>query len=150
MDGQPSQPEQPALSPTQQTEQSLLLDGLRRVTTHSPVWQLPRLIVTRELNQHLLAARRRAADSHKWEMGLLGQAVSDTDGGGISVQGDTTINNTGLKGWVAALLCLGSMLAGGSGFALYSLWNKPATPVVASKGTDVSDWRLGLRVSDKP
>lgn len=86
---------QPIDSP-QQTKQSLLLDAFRRIEEHSPVWMLPRLISTQHLHKTLQEARQRVRDSHAAQMNLVGVDVANSsDGGGISVQGDTTVFNLG-------------------------------------------------------
>lgn len=96
------------------------------------------------------SARARLRDSHDWEMGLLGKTVNDSDGGGISVQGDTTIHNTGLKPWVAVALTLASLLAGGGLTGMYAMWNKPTIAASQPTSADVQNWRLGLKVTSTP
>lgn len=146
----------------QQTKQSLLLDALRRVEMHSPVWMLPRLITTLNLHKHLAQARQRLCDAHKHQHNLMGEKVDDCDdGGGISVQGDTTINNHGLRslGMVAAVLLaflIGALLAAllcrhfgaASSTANVNLGGvgQPATSTTPT----TANWRLGIRVSDTP
>ncbi len=84
-------------------------------------------------------------------MKLLGADVKDCgDGGGISVQGDTTIHNTGLRTCGAALIVIASLLAGGAGTALYAYLNRPTAAVSEVKQPAQANWRLGLRVSDTP
>ena len=136
----------------QPTKQSLLLDGLRRVETHSPVWILPRLVTTLNLHKHLAQARQRVCDSHRemYKDSGVGMSESCGDGGGISVQGDTNITNNGLKTWGAVALMLASLLAGGGGTLLYGLWNKPTIAAVQPNTQDVQNWRLGLKVTSEP
>lgn len=136
----------------QPTKQSLLLDGLRRVETHSPVWMLPRLVTTLNLHKHLAQARQRVCDSHREMYKDSGIDMSEScgDGGGISVQGDTNITNNGLKTWGAVALTLASLLAGGGATALYGLWNKPTIAAVQPSAAEVQNWRLGLRVTSEP
>lgn len=129
-----------------------MLDGFRRVEEHSPVWMLPRLIATQNMQKLLSAARQRVCDGHKAQMKLMGADVENCgDGGGISVQGDTatTIHNTGLKplGMVAAII---AALLVGAGIALlcWYLFACPHTPSTGAASAD--NWRLGIRVSDTP
>lgn len=133
--------------PTPPTKQSLLLDGLRRVEEHSPIWVLPRLVTTLNLHQHLAAARRRLCDSHRAMMKEAGVEVGNCDDGGISVQGDTTIHHHA-PWWLPLLFvplglaCLwwfGHQVAGGA-----------AVPAAATTAANPANWRLGLKVSSTP
>ncbi len=131
------------------SKQSLLLDGFRRLEEHSPVWMLPRLITTQHLQKSLSAARERVCDGHKAQMKLMGADVENCgDGGGISVQGDTTINNNGLKTCGVAGLIIAALLAGGIATVLYLHCNKPTANVIAKAPQD--SWKLGLHVSNSP
>lgn len=138
----------------QPTKQSLLLDGLRRVETHSPVWILPRLVTTLNLHKHLAQARQRVCDSHRemYKDSGVGMSESCGDGGGISVQGDTatTINNTGLTPWVAVALTLASLLAGGGLAGMYAMWSRPTIAAAQPSAAEVQNWRLGLEVTSTP
>jgi hypothetical protein len=156
MDGLASPQTTPQSEPQQQTKQSLLLDGLRRVEQHSPIWMLPRLITTQNLHQTLADARQRLCDSHREMFKDSGVEVAETCGsGGISVQGDTRIINNGSRGLCWALLGL-SVLA----FALcaYALCRGPASATANATATapapsgneSPQNWRLGLRVTDEP
>lgn len=136
----------------QPSKQSLLLDGLRRVEQHSPVWMLPRLVTTLNLHQHLAQARQRLCDSHREMMKDTGVDVAESCGdGGISVKGDTTINGLGTLGTLAVVAA--SLIGGGGiGAAALTLWGarpKPQ-PVASAPVESVDDWKLGLRVTDNP
>ncbi len=77
------------------------------------------------------------------------------DGGGISVQGDTTINNTGLKTLGAIVLTLLALAAGVGGTALFGhllCTPKPTTVAVIETPAEpqTGNWRLGLKVTDAP
>lgn len=139
--------------PLQQDKQSLLLDGLRRVGGHSPVWILPRLITTLNLHQHLAQARQRLCDSHR-EM-FKDSDVADCEGGGISVKGDTTINGLGTLGTVAVVLLSLAAGAGATALLYGHYCGRPFQPtnnvtVEGAKPESVDNWRLGLRVTDTP
>ncbi len=84
-------------------------------------------------------------------MKLMGADVDNCgDGGGISVQGDTTINNTGLKtlGTIAVILLALAAGAGATWLLLYC--HKPAPVIASPQPVDEADWKLGIQVSDKP
>ncbi len=83
-------------------------------------------------------------------MKLVGVDVDHCDdGGGISVQGDTTINNTGLKGLGTVAVVLLALATGiGATYLLTHLCPKAvAAPL---HPTDPTSWKLGLRVSNEP
>lgn len=129
------------------SKQSLLLDGLRRVEQHTPVWMLPRLVTTLNLHHHLTAARQRLCDSHRAMMKQAGlDDVADCEGSGISVKGDTTIYNNGSKllPWlVAAALPV-------AGWFLNDWLDKEQTPPVIAAPGETQDWKLGVKVTDRP
>ena len=135
-------------APSPPNKQSLLLDALRRVEQHSPIWVLPRLVQTLNLHQHLAQARQRLCDSHRAMMHDAGhEAGPCSDGGGISVRGDTTIHNHALNiGSLLWLVVLVVALAA-AGYCGWVWWNKPSRPAVVG---EVEDWKLSLRVTDRP
>jgi len=143
---------------------SLLLDGFRRMATNSPALLLPRLVMTQDLHQRMAGSRRRLADSHKYQMRLLGENVGDDDDGGISLRGDTTITNNFQGSGTIAKLALGALLLSGLGVGGVAAWqylaNRP--PAAASSPAPTvtkapegqldarANWKLGVIVSDKP
>lgn len=147
----------PQVEQPQQIKQSLLLDGFRRIEEHSPVWMLPRLVTTLNLHKHLAQARQRLCDSHRAMMKDAGVDVQSCDDG-ISVQGDTTINNHGLKtlGTVAAILL--ALIIGALLMLLLPKQFGAATTSTTSVNLNgieppaqsVANWRLGLKVTDQP
>lgn len=131
-----------------------LLDGLRRLTDHSPVMMLPRLVMTQHIQQSLADARARLADGHRYQMQLLGEEASDMPReAGITVQGDTTVLNFGgspaSPSRLRRLLPYVLALAAGGGLAALaplitgtqSSAPSPPPPIV---------YRLGLIVTDHP
>lgn len=124
-----------------------LLDGLRRLTQHSPVMGLPRLIMTQHLHSSLTASRKRLRDSHKHLHNLMGEDVGEDDDAGINVQGDTI--NYHLQGgsWTKPLA--GLLLAGALGAAAplaYWWWNNKPSVTPAT----LPDYQLRLEVTDRP
>jgi hypothetical protein len=149
------------------TKQELLLDGFRRLKTHSPVMMLPRLVLSQHLHQLMGAARRRTADSHKYLMRLLGEEVEPDDDGNISLQGDTTITNNYHAprgaGWLKKLVSALALPAIGAGGLLAWQWwasganettaEPPATSIqhpASAAEAAVQDWKLGVIVTDGP
>jgi hypothetical protein len=170
MDGQGNIPETMAPPP----KQHLLRDGLRRMSTHSPVMMLPRLIMTQHLFASMARSRKRLADGHRYQMRLLGETVKDDDDGNISLQGDTVINNHGSR-WLPGLLLTAGMAA--AGYCAWQLYHGPQESAAASAadappasappfdapepvavppyeppaaGCAVQDWKLGVVVTDAP
>lgn len=136
-------------------KQSLLLDGLRRVEQHSPIWVLPRLITTLNLHEHLTQARQRLCDSHRATMKDAGVDVESCSSGGINVQGDTTINGLGTLGTVAVVLLALCAGAGACALLYRHYCGAPFQPtnnvtIEGAKPESVENWRLGLRVTDAP
>jgi hypothetical protein len=138
---------------TGQSQEEILLDGLRRLKTHSQAYLLPRLIMTQQLWQQLTGARHRVNDSHRYHQRLLGEPVNEDDEGNISLQGDTTNIHNHKSGGLASTL-LPVVLAAGLGAAALPVWDwwhrKPAQPPVATQPAPQTDWRLGLEVKDQP
>ncbi len=144
--------------------QQVLLDGIRKIENHAQVYLLPRLISTLNLHKMQAAARQRVCDGHKAQMKLMGADVESCgDGGGISVQGDTVINNTGLKPLVATGLMVAALATGAGVMAMWpmiagylpSKTNTPAVvapaePAATQPAQAVDSWKLGLRVTDTP
>lgn len=131
------------------SKDSALLDGLRRLTQHSPVMGLPRLIMSHHLHNSLAATRKRVADSHKHIHNLMGEEVGEDDDAGISVQGDTI--NYHMQGgggsWLKPLaaLVLGSAIPT-AGIAYWLYIHKPATKPQVT----LPDYQLRLEVKDQP
>lgn len=152
-DATPSEPVQDLLNLRQQ----VLLDGYKRIENHAQVYLLPRLISTLNLHKTLAAARQRVCDGHKAQMKLMGSDVESCgDGGGISVQGDTIVNNNGLKTLGAIALAVAAL---GTGAGAMWLWSqheskpvaKPTPPAIETPAEpQTGNWRLGLRVTDTP
>jgi hypothetical protein len=147
------------------SKEGLLLDGLRRLKGHSPVYLLNRLVLTQQLWMQLSAARRRVNDSHNYYQRVLGEPVSEDDAGNISLKGDTTTTNhityNGSR-WLPWIL--GAAAVAGTAWWM-SQPSKPtaeppltnATPwapplVIEEPVTEQprDDWRLGVTVSDTP
>lgn len=133
---------------------SLLLDGFRRLKDHSAALLLPRMIMTQHLFTSLGRSRKRLADSHRYQMNLLGEKVDDEDDGNIHMQGDTTItNNYQGASWLRPLTAAAVIAVG---YALWQYW--PSRDAALSEPTaveepcagDVQDWKLGVTVSDHP
>lgn len=87
-----------------------------------------------------------------------GVDVGKCDDGGISIQGDTTINNTGLRslGSVAVVLLA---IAAGAGITalLYGRLPGPTSSATSvslggmeHSAPSTANWRLGIRVTDAP
>ncbi len=143
-------PQQPS-EQQPQTKDSLLLDGLRRLEEHSPVWALPRLVTTLNLHRHLAAARQRLCDSHQATMKDAGADVQNCDdGGGIGVNGDTTTTINGLRALPVVLGMLAAMGLGAGGTALAAYLLKPTNQPVTTSQSDTANWRLGIKVSNSP
>lgn len=135
------------------SKDEILLDGLRRIKTHSQAYLLPRLIMTQQLHQMMVAARQRTADAHRHIQNLMGEPVGEDEDGNISLQGDTTIHHHASEGIASKLLPIA--LAAGIGAAalpLWSWWNKssPVSPPAVTTPSQQDDWKLGLEVKDTP
>ena len=135
----------------------MLLDGFRRLKTHSPMYVLPRLIMTQQLHQMLTSARQRVNDGHRHIQHLMGEEMGDDEDGNISLQGDTTttIHNHKTGGLMSSLLPV--LLAAGLGAAALPAWDwwckKPPAVVAPSQPTDpikLPDYGLKLEVKDTP
>lgn len=131
------------------SKDEMLLDGLRRLKTHSPVYLLPRLILIQNLHRMLGQAQSRVKDGHRYFQHLLGEEVGE-DENKITLQGDTTYTYNGSR-WLPWLLTAGAIAAGG-----YYWWtnqpkptSQPQEPAVVIE-TPVEDWRLGVIVTDQP
>ena len=153
-------------------QQQLLLDGLRRISQHSPVMMMPRLVMTQHLHQMLSGARKRRDDDHRYQMGLLGVKVQNQEAPGISLQGDT-INHNYMSQKVGAIagpltkaaLVAGLVVLGGAGAYLWDALQSARNPSAPSAPPAVSqplrlppvvaptapqDWRLGVEVQTQP
>src|SRR5262245_3159952 len=104
------------------SKENLLLDGLRRLETHSPLYLLPKVILNHQLFQMLLDSRQRVKDSHKYQQHLLGEEVGNDPDAEIRLQGDTTTTNN-YHGSRALPLLLGAALLAGTGLGSWYLWN---------------------------
>lgn len=137
------------------TKEKLLLDGLRRLETHSPMYVLPRLILSQHLHSMLLGLKRRLADSHRYQMKLLGEKVGDDPDEGISLKGDTTIYNTGsrLLPWLLSAAMLGAGALAGKLLSDKPTQSPPVVEVPApptAPPVSVQDWKLGVKVTAQP
>jgi hypothetical protein len=142
-------------STSQPSKEEMLLDAFRRLKTHSPIYTLPRLIMTQQLHQMMGAARQRVNDGHRHIQHLMGEEVGDDEDGNISLQGDTTttIHNHKTSGLMSSLLPV--LLAAGLGAAALPAWDwwckRPTTPpAVVQPAPANDDWKLGLEVRDTP
>lgn len=133
------------------SKESALLDGLRRLTEHSPVMALPRLILTQHLHNSLIQTRKRLRDSHKHLHNLMGENVGDEEDGGISVAGDTINYHVG-GGWLKPLatMALGAAIPAAAA-AGYWWWTKPTPPAPTPPAAiQLPDYQLRLEVKDTP
>lgn len=144
-----------AAGPEQLSKVEILLDGLRRLKTHSPVMMLPRLVLSQHLATSLARSRKRLADSHRHLHRLMGEDVDADDEGNITLQGDTTITNHGLTAGGLLKAALAAALVGGGGKLAWDWYHAPSgapavTQPAATQPADVGDWKLGVVVERGP
>ncbi len=78
---------------SQSASATLLQETADRLGDQSPVLGLPRMAAVENLVNVLADQRKRVRDSHRVQMKALGHVAEEGEEVGISVAGDTTINN---------------------------------------------------------